>query len=127
MKKIICSNCFYRWHFDGDDYCKMIEKEHGGNIIADKTECLDYLKKGTEPKYPCFICKKNAFGEGFTMEEGKTYCQDCWYVKQIEECKKEEVAKDKKQKAERNRKIKELRKILNGDKKKIKQITDLLL
>lgn len=116
--KIICKDCFYRDRYEKKDYCKIIEEEHGGNIEANRTECESYLKKGTEPKWLCCVCKINTYGERSTTENRKIYCDDCYWKKSMREDEKEaRIAK--------NLKIEKLRKILNGDKKKIKQVMDL--
>lgn len=96
MKQIICKSCFFRWRFKRKDYCKLIETEHGGNIYANREKCDHYLKKGTEPKWLCSVCGENTYGDRSTSENGKHYCDDCWWKKEGREYKKKQALKLKK-------------------------------
>jgi len=83
--KIICKTCFWYSRFQKQDWCRLIENEGGGSIKANQTECKFYLKKGTEPKWLCCMCKKNTYGESSTSTGGKHYCSSCWFEKERKE------------------------------------------
>ena len=95
----ICKTCFNRWRSEGEDWCKIIENKGGGSILANRTECKFYLKKGNEPKWLCCKCGKNTYGESSTREAGKIYCSNCYYKKEATE-RKIELAKKQKQMVE---------------------------
>ncbi len=84
VKKIKCYNCFYRWRFQGKSYCDLIEDEYGGSVIANRLDCENYIKKGTEPRYLCAFCGKNTFGKSAIGEKGKWYCKDCYKKMKME-------------------------------------------
>jgi len=96
--KIICKTCFWKWTdaYYKEDYCGLIENEYGGNIEATETECKFYLKKGTEPKWPCAICGKNTYGRSAVGEGEKWYCSSCHWKKEREKAEKERAIKIKK-------------------------------
>ena len=121
MKKPICKTCFHRWYCkeDNENYCSLIENEHGGNIKADKTECEFYLKKGTEPKWLCCKCKKNTFGESSHSEDGKHYCVDCYFKKENKRYKEE-------QRIKKLENIKIVADILGGNTKTAKKIINAI-
>jgi len=91
MNKIICQTCFSRVRDGGINYCNLIENENGGNMEANLTECEHYLKKGTEPLWLCCMCGKNTYGGSLTIENGKYYCDSCYWKKEA----KEKEEKDK--------------------------------
>ena len=117
MTKPICDNCFYRWLYEGKAYCSLIEEEHGGNIKADRTECQLYLKKGTEPQWPCRVCGANTFSEAHSADYRGHICGNCEW--------NEKKAKDE-QEAKENRRqnIKKVTEILGGDKETAEKIVD---
>jgi hypothetical protein len=89
MKEIICKSCFFR----DKKWCKLIEDEYGGSIIANQTECPYYLKKGTEPKWLCWKCGTNTYGESATHEGGRIWCSDCYNKEQHKQFKAKEKAR----------------------------------
>ncbi len=96
MKEIKCKSCFWRWREDKEDWCKIMEYEHGGSMKADRTECILYMKKGTEPKELCCVCGKNTFGESATGEGGKWFCTSCHFKMEHKKSEKEKQEKYKK-------------------------------
>lgn len=84
-EKILCKTCFWRGRFRREDWCKLIENEGGGSIETNQIECKFYLKKGTEPKWICCVCKKNTYGEASTSFKRKHYCDSCWFKKERRE------------------------------------------
>lgn len=117
-EKILCKTCYFKDRFKGEDWCKIIENEGGGSIPAVENKCGYYLKKGTEPKWLCCKCGKNTYGESSTSTKGKHYCSDCWIKKEILERKQREAQKYRED-------IKKVAEVL-GDKKKAKEIVDLI-
>ena len=121
MKKPICKTCFHRWYCKeyNKNYCSLIENEHGGNIKADKTECDFYLKKGTEPKWLCSLCGKNTFGGRLISENGKHYCDDCYWKLEYQRHKADRRLK-------RLENIKIVADILGGNRKTAKKIINAI-
>ena len=114
--KTICKTCFWRWRskYDGKDYCGIIENGTGGSIEANLTKCNFYLKKGTEPKWPCAICGKNTYGGSAVGEDGKWYCYSCYCKKEREKAEKERAVKiEKLKKLVGEKKAKDIIKLFN--------------
>ena len=119
MTKPICKSCYFKCRFEKEDWCEIIENEHGGSIKANRTECHCYLKKGTEPKWLCCKCGKNTFGKAAYRESGKWWCNNCHYKEEARRWAREKAIKYKEN-------LKKLSDILGGDKKKAEKIMELL-
>jgi len=88
MKKPICKTCYFKWRFEDEDWCEIIENEGGGSIEAILSQCSHYLKKGNEPKWLCCACGHNTYGKEVVIEnkKGKVirywvkwWCADCYH------------------------------------------------
>jgi hypothetical protein len=118
--KILCKTCYFRWRFEKEDWCKIIENEGCGSIKADKTKCDIYLKRGMEPKWLCYMCGNNTYGESSVSGGGKHYCSDCHSKKEH----KEWLERERIKKLEN---IKRISNILGGDEKTAKKIIKTLI